>query len=92
MLVPIAVIEKATLEALGQTLSVNCQRNAGTIFTEQRIAGPSRFEMSCYYGEVSDSDLEMKQMAFSPAEKLELKVQLVSMCPRNLIKDNDNSA
>jgi len=92
VLIHIAEIEKATLEALGQTLSVNCQRNAGTISTEQRIAGPSRFEMSCYYGEVSDSDVEIKQMAFSRAEKLELKVQLVSMCPRNLIKDTDNGA
>ena len=74
VLVPIAEIEKATVEALGQSLSVNYQRNAGTSFTEQRITGPSRFEMSRYYAEVSDSDVEIKQMAFSPAEKLGLKV------------------
>lgn len=57
-----------------QSLSVNYQCNAGSSSTEQRITGRSRFEMSRYYAEVSDSDVEIKQMAFSPAEKLGLKV------------------
>ena len=92
MLIPTGEIEKATLEVLGQFLSVNYQRNAGTSFTEQRITGRSIFEMSRHYAEVSDSDVGIKQTSFSLAEKLRLKVYIVSMGPRNLSKDTDNGA
>ena len=43
-------------------------------FIQQRILGHSTLEMTRHYAEVSDGDVEIKHKAFSPAERLSVKV------------------
>ena len=59
---------------LRHSFAVNYLRNGGDTFTLQRILGHSTLEMTRHYAEMSDSDVETKQKAFSPAEKLGVRV------------------
>jgi integrase/recombinase XerD len=59
---------------LRHTFAVEYLRNGADTFTLQRILGHSTLEMTRHYAEISNSDVEIKQKTFSPAEKLTVKV------------------
>ena len=59
---------------LRHTFAVEYLRGGADTFTLQRILGHSTLEMTRHYAEVSDGDVEIKQKAFSPAERLGMRV------------------
>ena len=59
---------------LRHSFSVEYLRNGADVFTLQRILGHSTLEMTRHYAEISNSDVEIKQKAFSPAERLTVRV------------------
>ena len=58
---------------LRHSFAVGYLRSGGDVFTLQRILGHSTLEMTRHYAEVADSDVEERQKACSPAEKLQIK-------------------
>jgi len=65
---------KCSPHVLRHSFSVDYLRNGADTFTLQRILGHSTLEMTRHYAEISDSDVEIKQKTFSPAENLRLRV------------------
>jgi len=65
---------RCTPHALRHSFAVNYLRNGGDTFTLQKILGHSTLEMTRHYTEVSAGDVEAKQKAFSPAERLGIRV------------------
>lgn len=59
---------------LRHSFSVEYLRNGADTFALQRILGHSTLDMTRHYAEISDSDVEIKQKTFSPAENLIVKV------------------
>jgi len=65
---------KCSPHVFRHSFAVEYLRNGADIFTLQRILGHSTLEMTRHYAEISDSDVEIKQKTFSPAENLRLRV------------------
>jgi len=59
---------------LRYTFAVEFLRDGGDVFTLQRILGHSTLEMTRRYAQLADIDVELKLKAFSPVERLNLKV------------------
>jgi integrase/recombinase XerD len=59
---------------LRHTFAVEYLRGGADTFTLQRILGHSTLEMTRHYAEVSDGDVEIKQKAYSPAERLGIRI------------------
>jgi hypothetical protein len=59
---------------LRHTFAVEYLRGGADTFTLERILGNSTLEMTRHYAGVSDGDVEIKQKAFSPAERLGIRV------------------
>lgn len=66
--------KRCSPHVLRHSFSVEYLRNGADTFTLQRILGHSTLEMTRHYAEISDSDVEIKQKTFSPAENLRLRV------------------
>ena len=58
---------------LRYSFAVDFLRSGGDVFTLQRILGHSTLEMTRHYAQLADSDVEERQKAFSPVEKLQIK-------------------
>lgn len=52
------------------SFSVNYLRNGGDVFSLQRILGHSTLQMSRWYAELADSDVQAKHAVASPADRL----------------------